>query len=303
VVNHPLYPHLHESTIPLLDLGNEERKERCEEKRWIPYDGARKAYGRLEKLLSCRRQQRPECMLLAAPTGNGKSMILEEFRDNHLAEDNIEGEAAHVPVLYLCIPEEPSLNLIWMMILDLLCSPVNPSSTKADRRREVYSLLERTQVKVLLVDELHQLSHASSEERLKILSFFKMLGNVPRIHVAAAGTQEAKNMLQSDPQLLNRFDIYSLPLWSDGEGFRVLLASFESLMPLRRPSWLGQTDALAHYILRKSDGMIGEIFKLLYRASHLAIDSGKEAITLEILRAVDYKSPTERKVTIAEIEV
>jgi len=299
----PLYPHLHDSTVKLLDLESEERKARCEEKRWIPYEGARTAYNRLEKLLSSPRQQRPECMMLVAPTGNGKSMVLEEFRDAHLADDNIEGEAAHVPVLYLCIPEEPSLNLIWMMILDMLCSPVNAASTKADRRREVYSLLKKTNVKVLLVDELHFLASASSEERLKILHFLQMVGNEARIHVAAAGTQEGKRMLQSDPHLLNRFDIYKLPLWSDGRDFRVLLASFESLMPLRRPSRLGQTDALAHYILRKSDGMIGEIFKILYRSAHLAIDSGEEAITMNILRGIYYESPTERKVEIADIEV
>lgn len=299
----PLFPHLHESTVALLDLSNEERKERCEEKRWIPYEGARVAYDRLEKLLSCKRQQRPECMLLVAPTGNGKSMILEEFRDNHPAMDNIEGDAAKVPVLYLGIPEEPNLNLIWMMILDLLCSPVNSAKTKADRRVEVYSLLKETQVKLLLVDELHQLANASQEERRKILHFLKMVGNEARIHVAAAGTQEGKRMLQSDPHLLNRFDVYKLPLWSDGKGFRVLLASFESLLPLRRPSRLGQTDALAHYILHKSDGMIGEVFKILYRSAHLAIDSGAEAITLEILRGIFYESPRERLVEIADIDV
>jgi len=301
VVN-PDFPHLHPSTIHLLDLDGEARKNFCEQKRWIPYDGARTAYARMEKLLACTRQQRPECMLLVAPTGNGKSMILEEFRDAHPADDNIDGEAALVPVLHIEIPEEPSLNLIWMMILDLMCSPVNQASTKADRRREVYHLVEKTQVKVLLVDELHHLQHASSEERQKILNFFKMLGNGPRIHVVAAGTQDAKRTLQSDSQLLNRFDVYRLPLWSDGQAFRVLLASFESLLPLRRPSRLGQTDTLAQYILHKSDGMIGEVFKIVYRSAQLAIDTGKEAITLDILRGIPYESPAERKVEFADTE-
>ncbi len=294
--------HLHPSTVALLELSDAERIARCKLKRWIPYPGARTGYQRLRELLEEPRQQRPDNLLVLAPTGNGKSMILERFRDQNPAQDNPEGETALVQVLHVEVPDEPTLDMLRIAILERLFAPYNPRSTKADRRREVFQQLEKTQVKVLLIDELHNLQLASVNEREKILAFFRAIGNELRINLVMAGIQEARRTLQSDPQLLNRFDLHRLPLWRDGDDYRVLLASFESLFPLRKPSHLAENDQLASFILYKSDGLIGEISKVLRRAAEKAIQSGAEAITEKVLRAVNYQSPSERKVEVSDLE-
>lgn len=294
--------HLHESTRPLLDLPIDERKTRCRFKRWIPYQRARHGYARIEELFLDPRQQRPENLILLAPTGNGKSMILERFRDQHPPEDNPEGDAARVPVLHVEIPEEPTLDALRVVILRRLFAPTNPRNNRADRRAEVFELLGRVGVKVLLVDELHNLLFASVHEREKTLAFLRALGNELRINVIAAGTQEARRTLQSDPQLLNRFEIHRLPLWRDDDDLRVLLASFESLLPLKNPSFLGDNDEIVRYVIAKSDGLIAEISKLLRRAAVLAIESGSEAITMKTLKALGFRSPSERKEIVADLD-
>lgn len=294
--------YLHPSTIPLLDLPDDERKERCRLKRWIPYSGARIAYNRIEELFADPRQQRPENLLLLAPTGNGKSFVLERFRDNHPPSDNPDGEAVSVPVLHTEIPEEPTLDALRVAILKKLFAPTNPRNNRADRRAEVFEVLARVGLKALLVDELHNLLFASALEREKTLAFLRAVGNELRVNVVAAGTQDARRILQSDAQLLNRFELCRLALWRDSPDFRVLLASFESLLPLRKPSGLGEDDDLAKFVLAKSDGVIAELSKLLRRAAVNAIESGAEAITLKGLKALGFQSPSERKEVIADLD-
>ena len=294
--------HLHPSTLPLLDLSDEERKGRCRLKRWIPYAGARTAYERMEELFNEPKQQRPENLLLLAPTGNGKSFVLERFRDNHRPSDNPDGEAVTVPVLHTEVPEEPTLDALRVAILKKMFAPTNPRNNRADRRAEVFEVLSRVGVKVLLVDELHNLLFASALEREKTLAFLRAVGNELRINVVAAGTQDARRILQSDAQLLNRFEVSRLPMWRDCEAFRVLLASFEALLPLRQPSFLGEDDDLAKFLLAKSDGIIAELSKLLRRAAVHAIDTGAEAVTLKGLKALGFQSPSERKEVVTDLD-
>lgn len=297
------FDHLHESTIPLLDLPLTERKRKAETKRWIPYPLARTGYAKMQRLLDLPRQQRPESLLVMASTANGKSMLLERFEQNNPARDNEEGDHAVVPVLRIEIPEDPTLDGIYFQILDRLFTPLNPRSTKTERRREAFRMLSQVQVKMLLVDEVHNLALAGNAERLKILAFLRAVGNDAgvRAHIVCAGTREAKQMLQSDDQLLNRYDMHALPIWRDGPAFRELLASFESLMPLRRPSLLGDDDRIAAAILTRSEGLIGEMFKIVSRATVLALDTGDERITLKSLSQIDYQSPSAKQVHIEEV--
>ena len=299
------FEHLHDTTIPLLDLPTTERKRKAETKRWIPYSLARTGYARMQRLLDLPRQQRPENLLIVAPTANGKSMLLERFEQMNPARDNEEGDHAVVPVLRIEMTEDPTLDSLYFQILDRLFSPINGRATRTDRRRETFRLLSAVQVKALLIDEAHNLSLAGPAERLKILAFLRAVGNDPEIraHIVCAGTTEARRMLQSDEQLLNRYDIHALPLWRDGEDYRQLLASFESLLPLRRPSGLGEDDGIAAAILAESQGLIGEMFKIVSRATVLAIDTGEERITFRTLSKIDYQSPRMKKITVEDLPV
>ena len=75
---------------------------------------------------------------------------------------------------------------------------------------------------------------------------------------------------------------------------RALLASIASTLPLKKPSFLLEKET-RQYILRKSEGTIGEIITLLSKAAILAIEAGEECIDLKLLMQTDYDSPTERR--------
>jgi hypothetical protein len=76
--------------------------------------------------------------------------------------------------------------------------------------------------------------------------------------------------------------------------YRMLLASFERLIPLRKPSQLaGET--LSKKLLALSEGTIGELSTLLNRAAAHAIRTGRERIDLEALTKTNYIPPSERR--------
>ena len=72
-------------------------------------------------------------------------------------------------------------------------------------------------------------------------------------------------------------------------------------MPLRKPSYLAEDEGIAQTVLSQSDGLIGEMFKIISRAAVLAIDSGEERITPAILSKIDYRSPTSKRVAIEDV--
>jgi len=122
----------------------------------------------------------------------------------------------------------------------------------------------------------------------------RYLGNELRIPLVCMGTKDAYLAIRTDPQLENRFEPCVLPLWEDDKEFRALLQSFVSAIPLKGRSDLNSTE-IANFILKKSEGILGEISAIIRAAAKLAIRSLKEKIDLELVKELDYKSLSERK--------
>ena len=100
----------------------------------------------------------------------------------------------------------------------------------------------------------------------------------------------------TDQQLADRFAAAELPPWEHGAAFEQLLLSFESILPLRRPSEF--RDSKMHQrILSLTEGVLGRIGRLLESAAVEAIRSGEERICLSLLKE---ELVTESLVSIAD---
>ena len=128
----------------------------------------------------------------------------------------------------------------------------------------------------------------------QMMNVLKYMSNDLQISIIGAGVQSAFNALQSDDQMANRFKPVVLPRWDLNEDFLKLLASFELLLPLRKPSNLTDKD-LAVKLHGMVGGKIGELATLLADAAVDAIQSGQECITLKNLRQLGWVSPEARK--------
>ena len=275
-------------------LPDEQRISFVRGDRWIGYTRAGAALQRLEELFVWPSKQRMPNLLIVGPTNNGKSMIVEKFRRQHNSEARGTSNHEAIPVVVVQMPSEPSVARFYGMLLASLGAPVRRQSRVVELEQIALQLLREVKVKVLIIDELHNILGAKENVRRQFLNLIRFLGNELRIPIVGVGTREAYLAIRSDPQLENRFEPMPVPVWEEGEDLLKLLSSFSSMMPLKSRSNIA-TEDMSKFILSRTDRTIGEIAKLLTAATLVAIETGEEAINQKTLGEADYKSPNERR--------
>lgn len=284
--------HLHPAARELSKLPAEERLQRIRADRWIGYPKAVAAVERLEVLLDWPRKQRMPNLLLIGPTNNGKSMIVERFRRAHPSVTGPAGE--DIPVLCMQMPSEPSALRFYTALLAAIGAPLRPQRRLPEAERLALSLLREVGVRILVIDEIHNVLAGRGEKRQEFINLLRFLGNELRVPLVGVGTREAYLAVRSDDQLENRFEPFILPLWEVGDEAQALLASFAASFPLRRPSLI-DTEDMTRYLLARSEGTIGELARLLTAAAVVAVQTGEERINHRTLTLADYLGPTERR--------
>jgi type II secretory pathway predicted ATPase ExeA len=284
--------HLHPGAQAIARLPGEERLRQVRADRWIGYPRATAALERLEALYGWPDRQRMPNLLLIGPTNNGKSMVIEKFRRTHPPVSHPDRE--EIPVLVVQMPSEPSVTRFYVAVLAAMGMPLRPRQRLAELEQAVLTLLRAVGVRVLVVDELHNVLAGRGEARREFLNLIRFLGNQLRIPLVGVGTREAYLAIRSDDQLENRFAPFVLPRWEPDQEACSLLASFAASFPLRRRSGIA-TEAMAQYLLTRSEGTIGELAALLTDAAVAAIESGEEAINQRTLLMAAYGGPSERR--------
>ena len=113
---------------------------------------------------------------------------------------------------------------------------------------------------MLIVDEVYHLLSGSYREQRASLNLLKYLANDLRMSIVLVGTADALIALQSDSQMISRFTPLELPRWGENDEFRRFIGAFERLIPLRKPSGLGD---IVQFVLGVSDGVTGAVTLLL----------------------------------------
>ncbi|WP_342221491.1 TniB family NTP-binding protein [Candidatus Fukatsuia endosymbiont of Tuberolachnus salignus] len=284
--------HLLPAAQGLARLPAVERIQRIRADRWIGYPRALEALSRLETLYAWPNKQRMPNLLLVGPTNNGKSMIIEKFRRSHPGSSNDNQE--HIPVLSVQMPSEPSVSRFYVALLAAMGAPIRPRQRLLEMEQLSLELLRRIGVRMLMIDELHNVLAGNSGTRREFLNLLRFLGNELRVPLVGVGTRDAYLAIRSDDQLENRFSPVILPLWEVNDDCCSLLASFAASLPLRRYSPIATQD-MARYLLARSEGTIGELTHLLIAAAVSAVESGEESINPRTLSMSNYAGPSERR--------
>jgi hypothetical protein len=285
--------HLHPAAQAIARFPAAERLQYVRADRWIGYTRATEALARLEALFAWPSRQRMPNLLLTGPTNNGKSMIIEKFRRTHPPVSHEDRE--EIPVLAVQMPSDPSVGRFYTALLAATGAPLRAGNPRvADLEQLALRVLRAAGVRVLVIDELHNVLSGRGDRRREFLNLLRFLGNELRVPLVGVGTREAYLAIRSDDQLENRFAPAILPRWEADADACSLLASFAASFPLRRPSRIA-TAEMAAYLLTRSEGTIGELAALLTGAAVAAIESGEEAISQRTLLMADYAGPTERR--------
>ncbi len=289
------YPaHLNESAAKLLELGNDERIERIRSPRWIGYPRAKEILAKLEDLLVYPKTHRMPNLLIVGDTNNGKTMLVERFSQLHPSYDAPGDDAIVAPVMIVQAPPVPDESRFYSNILEQLFAPFKYNDRIEKKQYQALKLLRYINLKMLVIDEIHSILAGNLNKQRMFLNALKYLGNELQIPIVGVGTKDALRAVQTDPQLANRFEPAVLSRWNMDTEFLRLLASFERMLPLRKPSVLHE-QSLALKLLTMSEGYIGELSTLLVRASIKAVETQKECIDAKLLDSVDWVAPSERK--------
>lgn len=289
------FSHLAPAVDHVAALSNEDRMRRIRSDRWIGYTRARSALQRMEDLFSWPNKQRMPNLLIIGPTNNGKSMIVEKFRRDHFVSPAAQGgDREHIPVVVVQTPSEPSVARFYSGLLAGIGAPIRRQARVAELEQLALQLLKAVKAKILIIDELHNLLAGKTDARREFLNLLRFIGNELRIPIVGVGTRDAYLAIRSDDQLENRFEPVPLPVWEEGDELLSLLASFSTVFPLKRTSFIATTE-MSRHILSRTEGTIGEIAKLLTAAAVAAVESGEEAINHRTLSLAEYQSPNERR--------
>lgn len=265
----------------MLGASDEERRAHIDRRLYIPYRTATEFLEEMEDILNHPTTNRMPNMLIVGRSNSGKTELLQEFQRLHPAEVRPQLDSAYVPVFYIQAPPGPMESLFLSTLLAKFGVEAKRNESAENLLSHVMQVLSRVQTKVLLVDELNALLAGSSTKQRFFLNMLKYIGNELRISIVAAGTNEAAFALQSDAQLESRFPQRLLPRWENNKEFRQLLASFESVLPLRQPSNLVARDVAAK-IYGLSEGVLGDVAKLIRSAAKMAVGT-TEMITGEVI--------------------
>jgi ATP-dependent Clp protease ATP-binding subunit ClpA len=223
----------------------------------------------------------------------GKSAILREFDRRHPI-GKIPGVGNEVKVLYFQAPAKADESRLYSVILEHLNHPHNDSDIASNKLKQVKKLINALGLRVLVIDELHNIAPSTSTKQREFLVILKYLCNELKICLICAGTPEVWNVVSFDPQLSNRFEPIVLKSWTTKpEDFIAFLKAYERQLPLKHESNLTQRSLLAA-IFKLGEGLLGEYVTILKKSAIYALESGEEKITLETLNKIDYIRPSDR---------
>ncbi len=152
----------------LARLPADEHIQRIRADRWIGYPRAVNALNRLETLYAWPGKQRMPNLLLVGPTNNGKSMIIEKFRRTHPASSDADQE--YIPVLVVQMPSEPLVLRFYVALLAAMGAPLRPRPRLPEIEQQALTLLRKIGVRVLVIDELHNILAGNSVNRREFLN-------------------------------------------------------------------------------------------------------------------------------------
>lgn len=261
---------------------------------FVQYSIAKRIRKRLDELLAQPRSLRPASMLIAGPTNNGKTMLVNKFKEAYPLVDDPASLSLDAQVLYLQMPPSPEPRQFYLAILRALNSPVRTTAVLSHLQSQTVRLLTIAKVKILIIDEIHNILGGRFEQQRSFLNLLRYLSNENQIHIVCCGIPTAVRALQSDEQLANRFEHWALPRWRNDDSTRKLLNTIEMTLPLKFESNISKSDCMGR-ILGLSEGTIGEIMRLLSAAAQEAISTGHELIDVDLLDKMQWIPPSERR--------
>ncbi len=240
---------LTEETLKMLNSSDEERIKYINQEYWIDYPIAQNILKKMEDIYNFGYgKTRYISILLVGGSNNGKTSLLKQFLEKHPPYDyNIEGEQPEWitdeffdkytgigrPVLYAISPTEPSESRLYSIILEQLNIPYKTRDSLDVKAKLVEYYLRALNVRVLIIDEIHNILNGSPARQKQIMSAIRDLSSKLTMPVILAGVKEALRAVNTEDQISSRYRPEYLTKWKMDKDYISLLATTISKLPLK----------------------------------------------------------------------
>jgi Bacterial TniB protein len=187
------------------------------------------------------------------------------------------------PVLAVEMTSRPGERRFYAELLTLLGAPQRPRADIAQMEQTALRIMEAIGVRVLVIDEVHNILAGTYREQRIVLNTLRFLSNRLQISLVCFGVNEAREAISGDVQLARRFEQFTLNRWAANEQFETLVASILRNTPLHRPSVL--TPKSLRRMLQITEGVTANIFHMVNSLAVDAVESGREHITDEAVES------------------
>jgi hypothetical protein len=161
--------HLAPSAASLLTRPDADRIAAIREERWITYPRARLSLELLDDLLDRPRTTRMPSLAIYADSGMGKTMLMERFRRAHPATYDRAERRLISPVLTLQMASHATERRFYGQLLTAIGVPFVPRATVLEMEIQALRNLRRMEVRLLMLDEVHNILAAVFPRRAALL--------------------------------------------------------------------------------------------------------------------------------------
>jgi Bacterial TniB protein len=248
---------------------------------WIGFPRAEQVLDRLQNLIEAPRQTRMPGLLVHSASGIGKTMIARNLSRRYAPEYDPMAGVTHTPLLLLQAPPAPDERRFYLHILAAVGAPATAiavrSQNVASLEVRVIALLRDLGLRMIMIDEVHNLLAGTHREQRRFLNVLRYLSNELEVSLVCFGVSEAVDAIRGDVQLSRRLDEHHLPNWRDDSEFSNMIQTLIAAMPLEKKSNL-RVKSLRQ-ILALTGGVTSRVFSLVKDLAIDAIRSGEECIT------------------------
>lgn len=248
---------------------------------WIGFPRAEQVLDRLQNLIEAPRQTRMPGLLVHGASGIGKTMIARNLSRRYAPEYDPVAGVTHTPLLLLQAPPAPDEHRFYLHILAAVGAPATAiavrSQNVASLEVRVIALLRDLGLRMIMIDEVHNLLAGTHREQRRFLNVLRYLSNELEVSLVCFGVSEAVDAIRGDMQLARRLDEHHLPNWRDDSEFSNMIQTLIAAMPLEKKSNL-KVKSLRQ-ILALTGGVTSRVFSLVKDLAIDAIRSGEECIS------------------------
>jgi uncharacterized protein YjiS (DUF1127 family) len=275
----------------------QERLQAIQADIWIGFPRAERVLERLEMLIAAPRQTRMPGLLVYGASGIGKTMIARNIARRHAPQFEPATGVTRTPLLFLQAPPAPDERRLYLHLLSAIGAPASRARTVAELEVKVVRLLGDLGLRMIVIDEAHNLMAGTYREQRRFLNVLRYLSNELQVSLVCFGVSEAVDAIRGDVQLSRRLDEHHLPNWSDDAEFSDMVQTLIAAMPLQGRSSIGV--ASLRRMLAVSQGVTSRVFAMIKGLAVEAILTGEERITDDAVQGWTLDGTVRRRLATA----